>query len=247
MKMEGKVLEERKIKECPECESKNGDLRPGRSGLNSKEEVQEGRSKKQLLTRKKRFVFALSEIDRMSSALGLPRDIKEGASGLYHKARKKQLTKGRSIEEITSAILYITCRQYGVPRTLKEIKAVSKVGQKEIGRAYRFLLRELSLKLSPTSPVEFVPRFCSKLGLDEEVRIKAIEIIKEAMEKELANGRNPIGIAAAAIYIAVILYGKQRTQKEVSDVTGVTEVTIRNIYPELIKELGIKYPFLSKF
>ncbi len=191
-------------------------------------------------TTERSFIFALSEIERMSSALKLPVNIREAASMLYRKAMKKHLIRGRSIEGITSAILYITCRQYGVPRTLEEVREVSRVGQKEISRAYRFLLRELDLKISPASPIDFVPRFCSMLGLGGDIRAKAIEIIKKASEKELTNGRGPIGIAAAAIYIAAILNGEHRTQKDVSDVTGVTEVTIRNRYKELSEQLDIE-------
>jgi transcription initiation factor TFIIB len=190
-------------------------------------------------TTERSFIFALSEIDRMASALRLPINIREAASMLYRKAMKQRLIRGRSIEGITSAILYVTCRQYGVPRTLEEVRDVSRVGQKEISRAYRFLLRELDLKVTPASPVDFVPRFCSLLDLSGEIRSKAVEIIKKASEAELTNGRGPIGIAAAAIYIAAILSGEHRTQKEVSDVTGVTEVTIRNRYKELSEQLDI--------
>ena len=190
-------------------------------------------------TTERSFIFALSEIDRMACALKLPVNIREAASMLYRKAMKKRLIRGRSIEGITTALLYITCRQYGVPRTLEEVREISRVGQKEISRAYRFLLRELNLKVSPASPVDFVPRFCSMLDLSGDIRSKAIEIIKKATEAELTNGRGPIGIAAAAIYIAAILSGEHRTQKEVSDVTGVTEVTIRNRYKELSEQLEI--------
>jgi transcription initiation factor TFIIB len=190
-------------------------------------------------TTERSFIFALSEIDRMACALKLPVNIREAASMLYRKAMKKRLIRGRSIEGITTALLYITCRQYGVPRTLEEVREISRVGQKEISRAYRFLLRELDLKVSPASPIEFVPRFCSMLNLSGEIRSHAIEIIKKAAEAELTNGRGPIGIAAAAIYIAAILNGEHRTQKEVSDVTGVTEVTIRNRYKELSEQLEI--------
>ncbi|MHC1610962.1 MAG: transcription initiation factor IIB [Candidatus Methanospirareceae archaeon] len=190
-------------------------------------------------TTERSFIFALSEIDRMACALKLPMNIKEAASMLYRRAMKQGLIRGRSIESIATAILYITCRQYGVPRTLEEIRDVSRVGQKEISRAYRYLLRELDLKVTPASPIDFVPRFCSLLNLSSDIQSKAIEIIKRASEKELTNGRGPIGVAAAAIYIAAILGGEHRTQTELSEVTGVTEVTIRNRYKELSEQLDI--------
>src|SRR5213594_4141026 len=133
----------------------------------------------------------------------------------------------------------------GVPtmqraRTLDEIANSSRVGRKEIGRTYRFMTRELKLKLMPTKPQDYVSRFCSELKLTGEVQSRAVEILKEAQDKELTSGRGPTGVAAAAIYIASILCNERRTQREVADVAGVTEVTIRNRYKELTEKLGIK-------
>ncbi len=184
-------------------------------------------------TTERSFIFALSEIDRMASALKLPVNIREAASILYREAMDKRLIRGRSIEGITTALLYITCRQYGVSRTLEEMRDVSRVGEKEISRARKFLIRDLDLKVSPASPVDYIPRFCSELGLNDSIRQKAIEITIKAEEAELTNGRGPIGIAAAAIYIAAIAGGVWRKQREISKITGVTEVTIRNRCREL--------------
>jgi transcription initiation factor TFIIB len=186
------------------------------------------------------LAFALSEMDRMASALGLSRPIRETAAMVYRKAVESNLIRGRSIEGVAAAALYAACRQCNVPRTLDEIGAVSRVNRKEIGRTYRFISRELELKLMPTSPVDYVPRFCSGLTLKGEVQARAVEIIREATERELTSGRGPTGVAAAAIYIASIQYGEHRTQREVADIAGVTEVTIRNRYKELAEELGIE-------
>ena len=186
------------------------------------------------------LAFALSELDRMASALGLPRTVRETAAVVYRKAVDKNLIRGRSIEGVAAAALYAACRQCSVPRTLDEIEEVSRVSRKEIGRTYRFISRELALKLMPTSPIDYVPRFCSGLNLKGEVQSKSVEILRQASEKELTSGRGPTGVAAAAIYIASILCGERRTQREVADVAGVTEVTIRNRYKELAEELDIE-------
>lgn len=186
------------------------------------------------------LALALSELDRTSSALGLPKDVKEAATVVYRKALNKNLIRGRSIEEVVAAALYAACRQVGVPRTLNEITICSRVDRKEISRTYTFIARELRLNLMPPNPADYASRFCTALGLSDEVQKKAIEIIKKAEESELANGRVPTGVAAAAIYIASILGIERRTQKEVAEVAGVTEVTIRNRYKELAEKLGIK-------
>jgi transcription initiation factor TFIIB len=176
----------------------------------------------------------------MASAMGLPRNVRETAAMIYRKAVGKNLIRGRSIEGVVAASLYAACRQCGVPRTLGEVANSSRVGRKEIGRTYRFMTRELKLKLMPTKPQDYVQRFCSELKLSGEVQTKAAEILKDASEKELTSGRGPTGVAAAAIYISSIMCNERRTQREVADVAGVTEVTIRNRYKELTEKLGIE-------
>jgi len=186
------------------------------------------------------LAFALSELDRMASGIGLPRNIRETAALIYRKAVNKNLIRGRSIEGVVAASLYGACRQCSVPRTLDEIASSSRVGRKEIGRTYRFMTRELRLKLMPTSPEDYISRFCSALKLSEKVQTKTMEILKQANDKELTSGRSPTGVAAAAIYIASTLVNERRTQREVADTSGVTEVTIRNRYKELTEKLGIQ-------
>ncbi len=188
------------------------------------------------------LAFALTELDRMASALGLPRNVRETAAVIYRKAVEKNLIRGRSIQGVVAASLYGACRQVGVPRTLDEIANVANVGRKEIGRTYRFMTRELKLKLMPTKPDDYIARFCSELELPGEVQAKAHELLQMAAEKELTSGRGPTGVAAAAIYIASILTNNRRTQREVAEIAGVTEVTIRNRYKELTERLGIVVP-----
>lgn len=183
--------------------------------------------------------FALSEIDRMASALGLPRSVREGSSVLYRRALAEDLIRGRSIEGMATSCLYAACRQEGIPRSLEEITAVSRVDRKEIGRTYRYLAHELGLELEPVDPKQYVPRFCSALGSSEEVQVKAKQIIDVAAEQGLLSGKSPTGYAAAAIYTASLLHDEQTTQAEVADVAQVTEVTIRNHYQEQLKAMGI--------
>ncbi len=185
------------------------------------------------------LAFALSEIDRMASHLALPRNVREAAALLYRKAVEERLIRGRSIEGVSAAALYAACRECKVPRTLDEIADVSRVSKKEIGRSYRFIARELLIHLRPTSPIDYIPRFASDLELSGEVQSKAIELLKDAQKKGLTSGRGPTGVAAAAIYIASVLCGERRTQRDVADVARVTEVTVRNRYKELCDKLGL--------
>lgn len=182
---------------------------------------------------------ALTDLDRMSSQLGLPRSVQENASKLYRRAVKEDLIRGRSIEGVASAVLYAACRMNQVPRTLDEITEVSRVDKNEISRSYRFLMRELDIRLPPIDSARFVARFGSELGISGEVRARAIEIIREAQEKKITSGKSPKGTAAAAIYLASLSCDERRSQKDVAEVADVTEVTIRNRYKEITDELDI--------
>ncbi len=185
------------------------------------------------------LALALTEIDRYSSGMGLPRSVRETAAMIYRKAAFKNLVRGRSIEGITAASLYAACRQCHVPRTLDEVSLATRLPRKEIGRNYRFVSRELELRLMPTIPKDYIARFCSVLKLSNGVQTKTLEILERAANHELTSGRGPTGLAAASMYIASVLCGERRTQREVADVAGVTEVTIRNRYKELAMKLDI--------
>jgi transcription initiation factor TFIIB len=189
----------------------------------------------------KTLALALGEIDRMACALKLPNDIREATSVLYRKAVKHNLIKGRSVEELVSAMLYVTCRQFGVPRTLKEIAKVSRMPLKKIRRAYLFLLKKLEIKLAPADPALYVPRFCSELGLSDAIRERAIETIHKDKGTGAAKGWSPTGTAAAAIYIVANLSGtgEYRDEKEIAKVAGTTPITLRNRYKELEKRLKL--------
>ncbi len=186
------------------------------------------------------LVIALAELDRVASSLGLPENIKESAALLYRKAVKEELIRGRLIESVVAAVIYAICRMQGIPRTLDEISRASGIEKKEIGRAYRFLKSELDVDVPLTDPGQYVPKFAAALKLGGDVQEEAIKLIKKALKKGLISGRGPTGVAAAALYIASAMHGEKKTQKEMADVAGVTEVTIRNRYRELKKELGLK-------
>jgi len=186
------------------------------------------------------LAIALGELDRVASYLGLDDNTREAAALLYRRCVKQELIRGRLIESVVAAVIYAICRMRGIPRTLDEIAKVSGIEKKEIGRAYRFIRKELDIDVPLTDPTSYVPKFSAALKLSGKVQEKAIQILKKALKKGLISGRGPTGVAAAAVYIAAALMGERRTQKEVADVAGVTEVTIRNRYRELKKELNLK-------
>lgn len=196
--------------------------------------------KRLIKSKDRNLSFALSELQRIISFLNLPRPIHERIARYYEEAVNKGLVRGRSIESVIAALTYAVSREFGSPRTLDEISESSGVEKREIGRTYRYIARELNIRILPADPMTFVPRFCSMLGLSDKVQAKSVEILRKAKKHDITSGKGPTGVAAAAIYVACVLGGEKRTQREVADIVGVTEVTIRNRYKELIEKLGIE-------
>ncbi len=185
---------------------------------------------------------AMNELDRLADQLYLPRNVREEAARIYRLAVEKGLVRGRSIESVIAAAIYTACRELRIPRTLDEIARYTKSNRKDIARCYRLLLKELDIKVQTSDPVNFVPRIAYVLGISPAAMKTAAEILHKAREIGITAGKDPAGLAAAAVYIAALLHGERRTQKEIAHVAGVTEVTVRNRYKELVKLLGIDVP-----
>jgi transcription initiation factor TFIIB len=183
------------------------------------------------------LAFALSEISKIANNLNLPKNILETASVIYRKAVKERLIRGRSIQGVTAAAIYVACRQCKVTRTLDEIAQASPVSKKEVGRSYRFLIKELNYFIPPSKPSQYITKFSNQLTMNGKVEEIAHKILNTAKELKLTSGRGPTGIAAAASYIASVLIGERKTQREIAEIAQVTEVTIRNRYKELVERL----------
>lgn len=190
--------------------------------------------------------LAMSELRRVASFLNLPSVIRDEAARVYNYVLQRGLVRGRSMESVIAACIYAACRSYNIPRTLDEIGEASDVERKEIGRTYRFIVRKLKIKVRPSSPKDYISRFASILHLSPKTQNEALKILKKADVSELTSGRGPAGIAAAALYVAALLNDEKKTQREVADVAGITEVTIRNRYKELTERLGLEDKLSSK-
>ncbi len=183
---------------------------------------------------------AMSELDRLSSQLGLTKSIKELAALLYRKLIIRRLARSRSIDAMVGASIYAACRLRKAPRSLEEIARHSRVNRKKIGQHYRLLVEKLQIRMPISDPANYVPRFITELGLPGIVQQKVIEILEMAKtNRTLITGRDPRGLAAAAIYIASILTDHRVTQRDIAMAAGVTEVTVRNRYKELVQKLNI--------
>ena len=166
--------------------------------------------------------------------LHLSQSIAERAMLIYRRALKAGLVRGRSIRSIMAAAVYAACRSMRAPRDLRELeKAYPIVKRKTIAQGYRLLLKHLKLKVPVADPASYLNKIASKVGLDQATVQEALKILQEAHKRGATVGKDPVGIAAAALYMACQETDQTITQKDIARAAGVTEVTVRNRFKGL--------------
>ncbi len=188
---------------------------------------------------KRNLLIATTELKRIGSNLNLPNHVKEEAMRLYKEAFKRKLLRGRSINAMVTASLYLACRKKGIPRTLQEILEEASVSPKDVRRSVSILMKEFQIKTQTTDPVALVPRYVTDLGLDSEIITLTSKILSTYVSNFPVSGIDPKGLCAGAIYIACKLRNIELTQLQIANSVGITEVTLRSRYKELKKKLKI--------
>ncbi|XP_010070049.2 plant-specific TFIIB-related protein 1 [Eucalyptus grandis] len=180
---------------------------------------------------------AYMQIIDVASILGLDCDISDHAFQLFRDCCSATCLRNRSVEALATAALVQAIREAQEPRTLQEISIAANVPQKEIGKYIKILgeALQLSQPINSNSISVHMPRFCTLLQLNKSAQELATHIGEVVINKCFCTRRNPISISAAAIYLACQLEDKRKTQAEICKVTGLTEVTLRKVYKELLE------------
>ena len=185
------------------------------------------------------FRQAFSELNRLKDKLALSDAVIEKAAYIYRKALDKGLVRGRSISALMASALFAACRDTETARNIKDVEQASNIKRKDIARCYRLLIKELDLRMPVPDPIQCVARIASRIGIAEKTKRHAIKALQMAQEKEVSAGKDPMGLAAAALYLACVKNGEDKTQRDIAEAASVTEVTIRNRYKGLKESIDI--------
>jgi transcription initiation factor TFIIB len=183
------------------------------------------------------FRQAFSELNRLKDKLAVTDAVIEKAAYIYRKALEKGLVRGRSISALMASALYAACRETVTPRNLKDVEKVANIKKKDIARCYRLLVKELELEMPVMDAVNCVSRIASRIEVGEKTKRYAIAVLKKAQKYEVSAGKDPMGLAAAALYLSCTKNDEDKTQRDISLAANVTEVTIRNRYKGLKESL----------
>ncbi|MFX0101018.1 MAG: transcription initiation factor IIB family protein [Candidatus Hodarchaeota archaeon] len=175
---------------------------------------------------------AKPKLQALANKLGIPDYIVETAWKIYSEVARQKLTMGRSIQAFTCASLYAAIRIHNFPRLLEELTDSSSISIRSVHRSLGLIVRnvlpKLGLKYRPISPRPLVYRFGNELNLSIGVQQAAADLLKKASKRGLAKmGKDPKGLAAAALYMCAKKTKERKTQTQIAEVSRVTEVTLR--------------------
>lgn len=196
------------------------------------------RSKAQSATHRG-LIRAFTELGGLKGKLGLSDAIIEKTAYVYRKAQEKRLVRGRSTSAMLAAAIYASCREMGAPRTLRDIAAGTEVKRKDISRSYRILVLELDIKVPLVDPLKCIAKIANQAGISEKTKRAAMKTMNELVEQEISAGKLPMGLAATVLYMSCLQNGEIKTQRDIAEAAGVTEVTVRNRFNDLKRRLQL--------
>ena len=186
----------------------------------------------------KSFQKAFILLDAISSKLGLPESVVEETAYLFRKIAARKILAGRSTSAMLCATIYITCRITDTPRTLQDVVDAGNIKKKVLQRTYRFLAKELDLSPEAYSPSEFVTRISKGLTLSEKTQRLAFKILDLCEKKHVSTSKNPMAMAASAVYLASTITDEGVSQLKISKISGISAVTIRERRKEIVTKIG---------
>lgn len=178
----------------------------------------------------------LAQLSSLSSRLGLAPVFRERAAILLRQTIEAGLSRGRSMDAIVAAVVYLAAKQLGAPRGLHELAQATGVTVHRISLTAKVVSRELGVFSRASRAEDFVPRFASQLELNPQVGERALSLVARVKDTKTLEANSPVGIAAGALYLASEELDVPMTQAQIARLTGVSEVTIRKHY-RLLKEL----------
>jgi transcription initiation factor TFIIB len=182
---------------------------------------------------------AFSELDRLKDKLRLSDAAVEKTAYIYRKAQERGLVRGRTISAMIGAAIYIACRETGTSRTLKDIAEIGNIKRKDLARIYRIVVMELDLKIPMIDPMKCIVRVANRANLSERTKRMGMSIMKNVTKSGISAGKDPMGLAASVLYLACLNSGESKTQTDIAEAAGVTEVTVRNRYKNLKSQLDL--------
>ena len=192
-------------------------------------------------SKERRMITSFTFLETLCSKLSLPEAIKEKAAYIYRKAMEKRLIQGRSIKSMSSASLYLACREAGSSRSLDDVAHAANIRRRDLSAAYRHLIKNISVEVVPLDPKNCINRIASNVGANETSKRLAWKILDAVKKSRLAFGKKPMGVAGASLYIAAAINDQRISYSQIEKSSNVSAVTLRKLAKMFVRKIpGVK-------
>jgi len=174
----------------------------------------------------------LDDVKKLAADLHLNRGVARRASVICGNAFSMHLGQDLPPQILSAAAVYVGCREAQKPVTLKDLASASHSDPRAVGRCYVKLIERMHISRPQLNENGYVNRLTLKRPVSDEALKQSQEIIHGINPKGL-GGRNPMTLAAAALYIACCNLGEIITQAEVAEAAGVGEQSVRDCCKEI--------------
>jgi transcription initiation factor TFIIIB Brf1 subunit/transcription initiation factor TFIIB len=162
----------------------------------------------------------------------------EKAVKIYNKYLNVKYVGKRSRRLLAYTALYILLRLEHVPITINRFARVLNVSVKSLSSCYRSMIRELGLLLPSIDIERYVDYILGSLNADTlyDLRYDALYMAKCLKDDNAINSKNPAGVAAAIVCLAISKrdpVNAGRYIREVALLAGVSIVTLKKRIKEL--------------
>eukprot|EP00741_Cyanophora_paradoxa_P003064 tig00000663_g2975.t1 len=192
----------------------------------------------------KRMLDAIKSISKMADMIDLPQTARDRAAEIYFQVQKAGCCKGRPHEAVVATVIHIACRMENFARTFKEVCALTTLEKKDIGRCYRLVEQTLKrtgylsdAAVGAFKAEDILPRWCSQLGIPEKQQRSLVraadDLTRRAIDHGCVRGRGPATVATGALYMLAHLAGIKCPARELGEMAGLSESTVRQVYGDI--------------
>ena len=190
------------------------------------------------------------KITILAQTAGIPKIIIADAIEYHKKISEEKTFRGCNRDGIIAATIYLSCRINGYPRTAKEIATIfildntsatkgCKNATSIINDLEKSMHNEDKTIFHKTTPMSFIERYCSKLGINKELTMVCKFIATIIQNKDLIPENTPHSIAAGIVYYVAQNFNLNICKKNVNSISEISEVTINKCYKKL-EQLNIE-------
>jgi transcription initiation factor TFIIIB Brf1 subunit/transcription initiation factor TFIIB len=205
----------------------------------------------QMPYKEKSLMDVLETIQSKCKKYGITQTIIDSAKILYKKVSEsvhsKGKRKGKNIimrcinrRSMIAACLFHACKLQKETRSPKEIADIYDLEIKHVNRGCRKFCdiidsNTLFHQIKSSQSSDFIERFAKKLNIDKKYIDISKDVSSNIHKLDLASTHEPPSVAAGCILLVTQFYNIQLSKKQISDIFGISDVTIsktfRKIWP----------------